>query len=202
MKYRLLYPGIVKQREVVLITGSIYTGDLLIAGNSLAEGSRSIGLSTTLCCPGRARPCSRADQVGNPGDWSFDYDLIIIVLGEYLGGERFRFGALLPAITRTVFFTPVAEHSITPKVELSWESERRESVLNYLSDCLPGPITLARPSLVRLSEAEVMLQNTNSDVLLAMEHGLPADPTLGGLRTSWADELPMSCVPALERALW
>lgn len=203
MKQRVIYPGPLNPPEIILLTGALYGAQLSFAAVALAEGVRSRGRSVSIAAPGSIRSYSSADQFGNPADWDMGYDVVIVEFGEYLGEQRFRHGLLSSlGFTRTVFFSPAAEYAVANSVAMPWEVEQRSEVFRYLTEWLPHPVHLARPSLIRPAGTEQMLLATTSEVLRAMERGEPVDPDLKAQRDNWHGQDGMDRVPKLERALW
>jgi len=203
MNHRIIYPGILQPLEIILMTGSLYSAPLSLAAESLAEGIRAHGKNVSICTPANPRIFSKADQFGPSGGWDYNYDVLILEMGEYMGFRNFRLGDLPDLnITRTVFFTNVMEYSVTPTVELPHEKLRRREVQSYLDEHLPGPVHLARPSLIRLSGAEEMLRDTNSEAIRMIERNGAVSAEMKSRRDDWELQIPASCVPALERPLW
>lgn len=203
MYKRLIYPGRITEKEIILVTGSVYGADISSFIKSFADGIRADGYSVSIGSPGAVRSHVYADQYGAPSDWDLNYDVILLDFGEYLGGKNFRHGLLdsLP-ITRTVFITPVAENSISQSVYLPHETQAQREVKDYLLDHLPSPIHLARPSLSRPSSGERMIAETNSEILLALESGQQPDPELLKKRELWKSARVIDQIPKLERRLW
>lgn len=203
MYKRIIYPGEIREKEVILVTGSVYGADISSFIKSLAEGIKSDGHTVSIGSPGAVRCHCESDQFGNPADWDMDYDVILVDFGEYLGSKNFRHGQLDSLeFTRTVFITPVAENAVTERVFLPFENEQREQLLDYLLVNLPQPITLARPSLSRMSSGERMIAQTNNDILLAIENGEQPDPELLKKRQEWKSSRVIDQIPRLERRLW
>ncbi|MDC9611837.1 hypothetical protein, partial [Pseudoalteromonas sp. GABNS16H] len=69
-------------------------------------------------------------------------------------------------------------------------------------ECLPKPITLARPSLSRMSSSERMISETNNEILLALESGVQPDQELINKRNSWKSSRVIDQIPKLERRIW
>lgn len=203
MYKRIIYPGPIQGKEVILVTGSVYGADISSFISSLAEGIKSDGFSVSICSPGAVRSHCQSDQFGNPDDWNLNYDVILLDFGEYLGNQNFRHGDISKiTITRTVFITPVAENSVTQTVYLPHEKQAQDEVFFYLFDRLPGQIHLARPSLSRMSSGERMIAETNNDILLALESGETPDPELLNKRKGWKSSRVIDQIPRLERRLW
>lgn len=203
MNRRILYPGSLLATEVILVTGAVHGVQLSLAAKALSEGVRARGKTVSIAAPGAVRAHSQAQQFGNPQDWDTDVDVLLVEFGEYLGETRFRHGELGElAFTRTVFFTPVAEPSVAHSVTLPWEEDRRRQVSIYLEAFLPGPVHLCRPSLLRPSGSEQMLQETNNEVVGYLEQGRSLPDTLARQRTDWRGHGGLDRVPRLERALW
>lgn len=204
MKRRILFPGELHKGDVILVTGAVYSATISHACGALKEGIEAKGFSAAVCALAAARVTSEATHLGSPGDWQAAADVLVLDLGEFLGPGGFRCGGLYPGInkTRTLFLTPVAEPAVAHVIELDWERERREAVLDYLEEYLPGPIHLVRPSLVRPAPSEMMLADTQTDILAALERGEAPDPKLLHQRQVWRDLRDMDRVPMLERQLW
>lgn len=203
MYKRIIYPGKIDEKEIILVTGSIYGADISSFITSLAEGVKSDGYTVSICSPGAVRSHCQSDQFGNPADWDLNYDVILVDFGEYLGGKNFRHGFLdsLP-FTRTVFITPLAENALCQSKLLSFEEEQRHELMMYLIQHLPQTITLARPSLSRMSSGERMIAETNNEILLAIENGEQPDQDLIEKRKVWKSSRVIDQIPKLERRLW
>ena len=203
MKHRVIYPGLLNPPEVILLTGAVYSFGLSMAAKALADGVRSQGYSVSICMPGVGRSFSQADQTGNPVEWDTNFDVLIVDIGEYLGGQRFRNGGIDSlSITRTVFFTSAVEPSVTPLLVLPHEKQKWDEIQEYLVQHLPQPVHITRSSLIRLSGAESMLRETDTDVLRAMEKGEPVVSSVTEKRDSWESQRITDRLPRLERALW
>lgn len=203
MYKRIIYPGPVRENEIILVTGSVYGADISSFIKSLSEGIKADGYTVTIGSPGAVRSHCQSDQFGNPADWDMNYDVVLVDFGEYLGNQNFRHGLLSSLeITRTVFITPVAENSVTEKVFLPHEQQAQKEVMDYLEECLPKPVTLTRPSLSRMSSSERMIAETNNEILLALESGVQPDQELINKRNSWKSSRVIDQIPKLERRIW
>jgi len=202
MKNRIIYPGPLSPPEIIVMSGSLYSLPLSLAAEALAEGVRARGKNVSICTP-TPRLFSKADQFGSSEGWDYNYDVLILEMGEYMGFRNFRLGDLPEiTITRTVFFTNAMEYSVTPEVELPHEKLRRSEVQSYLDEHLPGPVYLARPSLIRLSGAEEMLRDTNSEAIRMIERNGVVSAEMKDRRDGWELQAFASRIPALERPLW
>ena len=203
MYKRIIYPGIIQEKEIILVTGSVYGADISSFIKSLAEGVKSDGLTVSICSPGAVRSHCQSDQFGNPQDWNLDYDVILVDFGEYLGYQNFRHGMLDSLdFTRTVFISPVAENSLTQNIDLPFEQEQKEQLLEEIKKYLPGQIHLARPSLSRMTSGERMISETNNEILLSIENNEQPDPELLRKRQEWKSSRVIDQIPRLERRLW
>ncbi|KXS55188.1 MAG: hypothetical protein AWU57_443 [Marinobacter sp. T13-3] len=203
MKRRILYPGEIESGDIILITGSLYGTNLSFAASSLAEGIRLRGLSCTTCCPGVARTFSQSEQNGSYLDFDDSFDVMIVDMGQYLGGARFRQGPMLPLeFSRCVFFTPAADPAVSFSEPMEWEVDRRRLIQTHLTRKLGMPVHLAAPSLIRPSGSEQMLQETANEAISYLEAGRPIPEELKERREIWRGQAGIDRVPQLEMALW
>ena len=203
MNRRIIYPGKLVEKEIILITGSVYGADISAFISSLADGIKADGHTVSIAAPGAVRVHCDSDQFGSPADWDMDYDVILVDMGEYLGWRNFRHGDILKLNhTRSLFITPVAENALTARINLPHENIAQQEVLEYLEQYLPTPIHLGRPSLSRQSSGERMISETNNDILLAIENGTDPDPELLYKRKEWMSVRILDRLPRLERRLW
>jgi hypothetical protein len=203
MKKRIIYPGPLNAPEIILVSGSIYSMDLSEATESFYMGVRSRGYTCSTATPGLVRPFSKVHQSGDPMEFSFDSDVTIIDMGEFLGANRFRQGDLpeLP-FTRAVFFSPVANPSLAMNERPAWEQERIDDVRNSLENHWGMQVHVAPSRLIRPAGTEQMLLESLNEVIYCQEHKLPLSKELKKARERWYSADGLDQVPALERALW
>jgi hypothetical protein len=203
MKYNMLYPGQLSNKEVVLVSGGIAGVLISRACFALAEGIRSEGLTVSVISSGLVESYSLADQTGDPADWDYSADVILIDAGEYLGGDRFRY-VLPPSvqISRTVFFTKAAERAIAHYVPTASEEAYCQEVTEYLEQYLPKPVTLAKPSLLSMIGAEKLLSQNNTEMLDILLSGMRPSVSDLDARATIASQAFLEQAPKLKRRLW
>lgn len=203
MYRRIIYPGFLENKEVIIVTGSLYGAEISELCLALKRGIESEGHSVSICTLGQVREHCRADQFGSAGDWCLNYDVIIIDMGEYLGDDNFRHTKIPDVnVTRTLFLTPVAENDVAQTVFLPSEQQRQTEVQEYLEDNLPTPVHLVRPSLLRQTSSERLISETNNDILLALENNEEPNQELIKKRQEWKSTRVLDQIPNLKRRLW
>lgn len=203
MKKRFLYPGEINPGDCIIITGSINTMFIAEAANALANGIRSRGYSCNILMPGMARSYVCCDQSGDAMGFDYSKDVSLVVMGEYLGKTHFRQGDLTQKnFTRCVFFSDVANPSVSFSFRPDWEKERIESVCEIVSTAIGIETHAAPTSLLRPSGSERALLETTNEVIYCLENNIELPEALKKLRVLLYDEAGMDQVPALERKLW
>jgi len=203
MKYNILYPGAISDKEVILVSGVLPFSDMLSACQSIAEGVESKGFTVSVCTTARPPHYSRIDQHGDPLTWDYDFDVLIVCLGQYFQDEQFRYGRItnIP-ITRILFFSHVATPYISYTVDLKIEIDHRSEVLKSLSDKLPGIISLVSPNLLERSMSELALAATDSEAIQYLLKGEVVPAVLLDERENLFEQAGIDRSSDLERTLW
>jgi hypothetical protein len=135
--------------------------------------------------------------------WDYDYDVLVVCLGQYFQDVRFRYGRVtgIP-VTRTLFFTCAATPAVSHTVELPSEAAYKESVLDALAADLPGSIHLVSPCLLEHSAAQVALAATNALTLQFLLKGEVVPTALMFDREALQGQAGIDRASELEIPLW
>jgi len=203
MKKRILYPGKITGKELILVSGSINSMYLTAAVLSLQQGIKSMGYSCVACTQNPSRYSTETDQNGDYSTFDLSNDVTLFNMGEYVERGNFREGDPPPIIyTRCVFFSPLANPSISYFHRPAWELEIIAETENLLTQEIGVQTHLAPENLLRPAASEQILLETANEVLYYLERSLPVPQELVALRKLLYEIEGLDQIPGLEKELW